>query len=553
MVRVIQLFAIVFFVLTPISSSHADTSSHRIEQSVLGGGVGFVDDLDPSVALTNKTPGRGRLNVLEYGAKGDGVTDDTQAIKNALRSAVKIGAGRIYFPVGTYVISEQLDIPTGLHIEGDGFGDDSSSASQPTRPASALVWRGKENSDAAMISVKASKVNGFVYDFFITDISLKCENNTGIGLRLSSTRHAGIGRLWVERCRTNHVLIDDANGSLNAYTTVDLLNMKAGSNSNTVKADGLVIRSDGGKGVTRFSAKTILASTQDGNGVVFGDLDGSSVAQLYGGSSTRRGYSVYFRGQSDGQRRASRKNIINYLVGGNVYAEKGSRNVIDWINSEGTAVTIEPGAVCHYSVIDRRDGRRWASFAYPVDMTLFLPLSDGYAVSGMPSLRTYGANFWRGIAYKPNAVESWQWLVPPLREFSGGRIIGVDVWGYKGSSAGDGDVVFEIGGSARSEASGLGGEIKAKTIRHHVSIKGVQVLERFSVILDNSIDFPVGSHLILRIARLGTDKLDTFSEEYAIVSVGMKYASDVANSEGKGKYRYMPSADFNDKPSGNAK
>jgi hypothetical protein len=43
------------------------------------------------------------LNVKAYGAKGDGITDDTQAIKNAINAGTNI-----YFPEGTYIITDQL-------------------------------------------------------------------------------------------------------------------------------------------------------------------------------------------------------------------------------------------------------------------------------------------------------------------------------------------------------------------------------------------------------------------------------------------------------------
>jgi hypothetical protein len=44
------------------------------------------------------------LNVVQYGAKGDGVTDDTAAIQAALNAAPASGAV-VYFPRGTYLVS----------------------------------------------------------------------------------------------------------------------------------------------------------------------------------------------------------------------------------------------------------------------------------------------------------------------------------------------------------------------------------------------------------------------------------------------------------------
>ena len=58
------------------------------------------------------------LNVKEFGAKGDGVANDTQAIEQALAEIDNVGGGTLYFPSGTYCLNyfclrENLH----LHIE----------------------------------------------------------------------------------------------------------------------------------------------------------------------------------------------------------------------------------------------------------------------------------------------------------------------------------------------------------------------------------------------------------------------------------------------------
>ncbi|MET0647258.1 MAG: glycosyl hydrolase family 28-related protein, partial [Pyrinomonadaceae bacterium] len=54
----------------------------------------------------------------DFGAKGDGRTDDSQALLNAVRS---IKAGVLYIPKGTYVISKRIDISRGnLILRGAG-------------------------------------------------------------------------------------------------------------------------------------------------------------------------------------------------------------------------------------------------------------------------------------------------------------------------------------------------------------------------------------------------------------------------------------------------
>ena len=58
------------------------------------------------------------VSVKDFGAKGDGITDDTMVIKNAINS---LGAGStLYFPSGTYMISDTLQLKTSnVFIKGE--------------------------------------------------------------------------------------------------------------------------------------------------------------------------------------------------------------------------------------------------------------------------------------------------------------------------------------------------------------------------------------------------------------------------------------------------
>lgn len=68
------------------------------------------------------------VNVKDFGAKGNNVDDDTDAINRALQQIYKTGINEtdartrrtIYFPGGTYLISSPLKIPTNATLVGDG-------------------------------------------------------------------------------------------------------------------------------------------------------------------------------------------------------------------------------------------------------------------------------------------------------------------------------------------------------------------------------------------------------------------------------------------------
>src|SRR4029077_4998647 len=65
--------------------------------------------------------GMSAINVkaAPYSATGDGVADDTAAVKAAIAAA---GNGCVYFPPGVYVINETLNIKRALRLMGAGGG-----------------------------------------------------------------------------------------------------------------------------------------------------------------------------------------------------------------------------------------------------------------------------------------------------------------------------------------------------------------------------------------------------------------------------------------------
>ena len=58
------------------------------------------------------------ISVKDFGARGDGVTDDTKAFTAALEAAAKNGGGIVKAPAGTYCIKGNLNIPTAVTLEG---------------------------------------------------------------------------------------------------------------------------------------------------------------------------------------------------------------------------------------------------------------------------------------------------------------------------------------------------------------------------------------------------------------------------------------------------
>jgi hypothetical protein len=89
------------------------TSSGSTDFSVLVGGAKTT----LQTALANATDVF--FNVKKYGATGDGITDDTTAIKAAVTAATVALGGVIYFPSGTYIITDEIALTSSHRVMGD--------------------------------------------------------------------------------------------------------------------------------------------------------------------------------------------------------------------------------------------------------------------------------------------------------------------------------------------------------------------------------------------------------------------------------------------------
>ena len=68
--------------------------------------------------LTAAAGERDILSVRDFGAKGDGTTDDTAVFQSALDAATKSGGGTVHAPRGNYFFAGHLNVPNGVTLEG---------------------------------------------------------------------------------------------------------------------------------------------------------------------------------------------------------------------------------------------------------------------------------------------------------------------------------------------------------------------------------------------------------------------------------------------------
>ncbi|MEA1951294.1 MAG: glycosyl hydrolase family 28-related protein [Planctomycetota bacterium] len=71
----------------------------------------------PAAVVADDDPGR-RFDVRQFGAKGDGATDDTAAFGRALDAAGKVPGSIVDVPRGNYLFAGHINVPSGVTLSG---------------------------------------------------------------------------------------------------------------------------------------------------------------------------------------------------------------------------------------------------------------------------------------------------------------------------------------------------------------------------------------------------------------------------------------------------
>jgi hypothetical protein len=114
---------------TEVLTEFSDILSYATEYTYQGQSAGYTVQTGTSASTPVSQSLQSRLDstaiITDFGATGDGVTDVTANINNALyqlycRQVNPQVRRSLYFPAGTYIISDTLNIPPYCNLYGDG-------------------------------------------------------------------------------------------------------------------------------------------------------------------------------------------------------------------------------------------------------------------------------------------------------------------------------------------------------------------------------------------------------------------------------------------------
>jgi hypothetical protein len=161
-----------------------------------------------------------QFNVRDFGAVGDGVTDDTTAIQAAITAAIPRGQ-TVYVPAGTYKISAALDFSAmkgtnkGLTFRGDGSGN----IFNPTGSTAATIFKNFNTGPAiTAYGTIAGATNQPIVSLNLTGFQIQNQQSIGSTNYTIDADYLANGGIWSD------IYIDGNNFAGNGFQVLNTAN-----------------------------------------------------------------------------------------------------------------------------------------------------------------------------------------------------------------------------------------------------------------------------------------------------------------------------------------
>jgi len=248
--------------------------------------VGTTNGSAGSVTRTVASKLNDTVSVKDFGAVGDGTTDDTVAIQAAINYATNLLGTTIYFPAGTYIITSELTATGSVILKGAGSSF-VAVAGFPTSIGTLLKYNG--TAGATMLSLTTSNSGCGVEDISFNGNSLAAK-----GILLTGVVYGKFNNIHIYSITNVGLEINGGNATTASYNSFSNLAINALSTCYAALwvRGSSVYNSNACHNIFRGTTITFLGAS---HGLVLGGCDNNNFIMtfIYCPSSGVTGYGVY--------------------------------------------------------------------------------------------------------------------------------------------------------------------------------------------------------------------------------------------------------------------
>lgn len=319
-----------------------------------GGGAHYTlveegGDISVGNIMAKVTEG-GCTNVKMYGAKGDGVTDDTAIIQKLLNK--DSNKTEIYLPKGKYLITSPLTISKAVHIYGDGFGQTGENTNGSGDGLTTVIF--KNNGAGFLINSLNYIFNVIIENMEIVG-SRKCTN----GIALYSGVMCSFMNLHIRECQNAGILISNNLGYLCQFNRICNYDYVYGVTADTENSAALKISGNTDELTTQNYVENIRSLCKN-NAIVLAHTDNNVFTKCFGYSVNSKMLLL-----TDG----ANNNYFDYITG--VVEQKNSfGNVLNHWTSEGAVMKMNGTNPIAYNLVDYVTGESFKTDFYWMSKTI---------------------------------------------------------------------------------------------------------------------------------------------------------------------------------------
>ena len=336
-----------------------------------GGGGHYTlvaDDGDVAVGSIMATVTEsGCTNVKMYGAKGDGVTDDTAIIQKLLNKGSD--KTEIYLPKGKYLITSPLTISKAVHIYGDGFGQTGENTNGSSNGLTTVIF----NNNGAGFLINSLN---YIFNVIIENMEIVGSRKCANGIALYSGVMCSFLNLHIRECQNAGILISNNLGYLCQFNRICNYDYVYGVTADTENSAALKISGNTDDLTTQNYVENIRSLCKN-NAIVLSHTDNNVFTKCFGYSVNSKMLLL-----TDG----ANNNYFDYITG-QVEQKNSFGNVLNHWTSESAVMKMDDSNPIAYNLVDYVTGETFKTDFYWMSKTLNFGAGDllltGRAVVGI--------------------------------------------------------------------------------------------------------------------------------------------------------------------------